>query len=77
MNIIEKNQNQNLDEDLLKKPLLIENKDKSLDNFEQQNNHKKFSVYNFLKWNERDVYEKNYNDIKKKYCGISSLFIKE
>ena len=34
---------------------------------------KNFSIYKFLEWNK---YEKNNNDIKKKYCCISSLFQK-
>lgn len=37
---------------------------------------KNFSVYKFLEWNKDITYEKNNNDIKKKYCGISSLFQK-
>lgn len=37
---------------------------------------KKFSIYKFLEWNKDITYDKNKNDIKKKYCGISSLFQK-
>ena len=40
------------------------------------NNKNKFSVDNFLKWNKNDVYAENYDEIKKLYCGISSLFQK-
>ena len=40
------------------------------------NNKNKFSVDNFLKWNKNDIYAENYDEIKKLYCGISSLFQK-
>ena len=39
-------------------------------------NMKHFSVYTFLEWNKNKNYEKNYNDIRNKYCGVSSLFQK-
>ena len=35
---------------------------------------KNFSVYDFLKWDEKRTYFQNYNDIKKRYIGISKLF---
>ena len=77
-NIEIKNITQNINEDLIKNSAsLIQNKEKKLDDFEKQKNElssKKFSIYDFLKWNENNIYEKNYNNIKKKYCGISSLF---
>jgi hypothetical protein len=54
------------------------NKDKSLEPLLKQNKvlncNKRFSVYEFLKWNKNKVYLTRYSDIKKKYCGISSLF---
>ena len=40
------------------------------------NNKNKFSVNNFLKWNKNDKYAENYDEIKKLYCGFSSLFKK-
>ena len=77
-NIEIKNITQKINEDLMKNSTsLIENKEKKLDDLEKQKNelnNKKFSIYDFLKWNENNIYEKNYNNIKKKYCGISSLF---
>ena len=77
-NIEIKNITQNINEDLIKNSAsLIQNKEKKLDDFEKQKNElssKKFSIYDFLKWNENNIYEKNYNNIKKKYRGISSLF---
>ena len=39
-------------------------------------NKKEFNVYNFLKWNEKEKYFDKYDDIKKLYCGYSSLFQK-
>ena len=38
------------------------------------NLNKSFSVYDFLKWDEKSTYFQNYNDIKKRYSGISKLF---
>ena len=40
------------------------------------NNKNKFSVNNFLKWNKNDKYAENSDEIKKLYCGFSSLFQK-
>lgn len=34
------------------------------------------SIYDFLKWDEKSTYFQNYNDIKKRYSGISKLFQK-
>jgi transcription factor E2F3 len=38
------------------------------------NLNKSFSVYDFLKWDEKSTYFQNYNDIKKRYSGLSKLF---
>ena len=66
--------------DLIKSSILYENKEKISDNSEKQkyalNENKKFSIYDFLKWEENVIYSNNYNEIKSKYCGISSLFLK-
>lgn len=40
------------------------------------NNRTKFSVNNFLKWNKNEKYLEKYDDIKKLYSGLSSLFQK-
>ena len=56
----------------------IENKGKFFDDLNKEkntlNSNKRFSVYDFLKWNKNNVCEEKYNDIKKKYFGISRLF---
>lgn len=68
----------NINNNSIQSPLLIENKDKNLESLLKQNNalncNKRFSVYEFLKWNKNKVYLTRYSDIKQKYCGISSLF---
>ena len=68
----------NINNNSIQSPLLIENKDKSLEPLLKQNKalncNKRFSVYEFLKWNKNKVYLTRYSDIKKKDCGISSLF---
>jgi transcription factor E2F3 len=38
------------------------------------NLNKSFSVYDFLKWDEKSTSFQKYNDIKKRYGGISKLF---
>ena len=40
------------------------------------NSNDKLSVNILLKWNKNDKYAENYDDIKKLYCGLSSLFQK-
>ena len=40
------------------------------------NKKNKFSINNFLKWNKNDKYTENCDEIKKLYCGFSSLFQK-
>jgi transcription factor E2F3 len=74
--IKEKNENsseiinfKNINNNLTKSSFLFENK-------EQVNNIKKFSIYDFLKWDKNIIYSQNYNDIKNKYCGLSKLFQK-
>jgi hypothetical protein len=51
-----------------------------LENSNNQSNDEKnlkhFSVYAFLEWNKNKTYEKDYYNIRNKYCGVSSLFQK-
>ena len=86
LNIIENINNKNLNnDDLPQISLLEENKEKSIEdlaNLGKQkgsinvNSKERFSIYEFLKWNINNTYMENYDDVKKKYCGISSLFQK-
>ena len=85
LNIIGNINNKNINNDLAQKSLLIEQKEKHFDDLGDLGKQKspinlyskdRFSVYDFLKWNENNSYMETYDDIKKKYCGISSLFQK-
>ena len=85
LNIIGNINNKNINNDLAQKSSLIEQKEKHFDDLGDLGKQKspinlypkdRFSVYDFLKWNENNSYMETYDDIKKKYCGISSLFQK-
>ena len=70
-NEVKNNITNNINIHNLKKPNIIIYDNILLD---EQNNRNNFSVYNFLKWDKNCKYAENYNDIKKLYCGYSSLF---
>ena len=78
INKIENKIFKNIINDSVQPSLLFENKGKNIDDLTKQSNalncNKRFSIYEFLKWNKNKVYLTKYSDIKKKYCGISSLF---
>ncbi len=78
INKIENKIFKNIINDSVQPSLLFENKGKNIDDLTKQSNalncNKRFSIYEFLKWNKNKVYLTKYSDIKKKYCGISSFF---
>jgi len=53
-----------------------ENKNNSDNLLINSKNKNQFNVYNFLTWNKKDNYFDKYDDIKKLYCGYSSIFQK-
>jgi hypothetical protein len=76
-NEISKNMN-NINKDLNNFSCIDKNDDNILDDIGNKgtnlNLNKNFSVYDFLKWDEKSTYFQNYNDIKKRYSGLSKLF---
>jgi transcription factor E2F3 len=63
--------------------LKLQKNEKCTNDLENSNNQsideknlKHFSVYTFLEWNKNKTYEKDYFNIRNKYCGVSSLFQK-
>ena len=76
-NEISKNMN-NMNKDLNNFSCIDKNDDNILDDIGNKgtniNLNKSFSVYDFLKWDEKSTYFQNYNDIKKRYSGLSKLF---
>ena len=66
-----------INSDLTQSLKTIQNNRILLDDINNKNNKvptKRFSLYELLKWNENSVYNEKKSTIKKKYCGISSLF---
>jgi transcription factor E2F3 len=76
-NEISKNMN-NTNKDIINFSYIDKNDDNIMDDIGNKgsnlNLNKSFSVYDFLKWDEKSTYFQNYNDIKKRYSGISKLF---
>ena len=76
-NEISKNMN-NMNKDLNNFSCIDKNDGNILDDIGNKgtnlNLNKNFSVYDFLKWDEKSTYFQNYNDIKKRYSGLSKLF---
>ena len=76
-NEISKNMN-NMNKDLNNFSCIDKNDGNILDDIGNKgtniNLNKSFSVYDFLKWDEKSTYFQNYNDIKKRYSGLSKLF---
>jgi len=79
---INNNENSKNKNNINKDPISFSYIDKNVENiFDDIGNkgtnlnlNKSFSVYDFLKWDEKSTYFQNYNDIKKRYSGISRLF---